>query len=151
MNGNAKTSIRRLLILEDDSARRGAMVEVAEELGAEIEFYRSSKDYLAAFDRWAQDPRAFAISLDHDLLYDEVGELARDLGDGREVTRALILQSRRVPAIIHSSNPYAAPAMMLDLELAGWITHRVTPHSDNLWVAQSWKAQVLEIVESLCE
>jgi hypothetical protein len=49
------------------------------------------------------------------------------------------------PVIVHSTNLAAAPEMVTELEMAGWVAHRVEPYDDRdmEWIGESWKKMVV--------
>lgn len=130
----------RFAILEDDARRREAMARVL----AELPHVRASLfDSAPAMVRWLEAHLAECtlISLDNDLVPLPSGE---DPGEGRHVADWLAERAPVCPVVVHTSNPMAAPSMMLTLELAGWVPERIPPFDDVGWIETAWARFVRE-------
>ena len=81
------------------------------------------------------------LSLDRDL--DSTAVRDDGCGNGEDVTAYLLTQPNRFPIIIHSSNALRAPAMHMELAMAGFGSVYLRPFHD----ADQWAADVLTALE----
>lgn len=85
--------------------------------------------------------RVALLSLDRDL--DSTAVHDDKCGTGEDVTAFLLTQSKRCPVIIHSSNVLRAPAMHMELAMAGIENVYLRPFRD----AGQWAADVIDALE----
>lgn len=108
----------RILALEDDARRIGAFRSVVRSVlrGFELLVFVDAPEMInwLSINLNASD----ILSLDRDL--DATSVTDRNCGTGEDVTDFLIQQSIRPPIVIHSSNGLRAPAMHLELAMAGF-------------------------------
>jgi hypothetical protein len=81
------------------------------------------------------------LSLDRDL--DSTAVHDDGCGNGEDVTAFLLTQSKRCPIIVHSSNALRAPAMHMELAMAGFESVYLRPFHD----ADQWAADVIAALE----
>ena len=86
--------------------------------------------------------RVALLSLDRDLDSTVVHD--DQCGNGEDVAAFLTTQSTRCPIIIHSSNAMRAPAMHMELAMAGFDNVYLRPFRD----ADQWAADVKAALES---
>ena len=132
-------------ILEDDAEGRiPRFRQVLEELKVEAVFHDNAPDFLSWLD--GNSAAVSLLSLDHDLgpTRERHGQ-PFDPGTGRTVSRRMIHMAPRFPVIVHSSNPLDGPAMVFDLESAGWRVLRLPPWGDE-WIPTAWARRVRELL-----
>lgn len=128
-----------IVVLEDESWRTNQMRRVAHDSLAEYEcwFFDNASELQSwlGLHLW----RTRLISLDCDL--DTVdAHTEGNVGSGSDVVDYLAGLAPACPVIIHSSNAMRAPAMHLNLTLAGWPSVRLSPYTD----AELWLTDVLD-------
>lgn len=132
-------------ILEDDAEGRIPLFRrVLDELKIDAVFHDNAPDFL----KWLESAagRVALLSLDHDLgPTRERDGREFDPGTGRDVSKYLIRVAPRFPVIVHSSNPLDGPAMVFDLEPAGWRVLRLPPWGDD-WIPTAWARRVRELL-----
>ena len=129
-----------IAILEDDPGRITAMRNAS--LGTdryERKIFASATELIT----WLESnlERVALLSLDRDLDSTVVHD--DRCGDGEDVTAFLLAQSKRCPIIIHSSNALRAPAMHMELAMAGFESVYLRPFRD----ADQWAADVMAALE----
>jgi len=131
-------SKQTIVVLEDDARRINEMRKVIVNIGF--------RDRTMFFDNantlcewWTENLAQVALmSLDYDL--DTTAALESiDPGSGGDVVELILNTNQMFPVIIHSSNAMRAPAMHMNLTLAGWTDTLLSPYTS----ASSW----LEVVE----
>ncbi len=125
-----------IAVLEDDQRRISAIRAAAQQhfAGYELRIFISALEMIA----WlAYAPRHVAIlSLDCDL--DSTATADRECGTGEDVTAYLASSVPECPVLIHSSNAMRAPAMHMELALAGCKRVKLCPFKDS----DSWANDV---------
>lgn len=124
-------------ILEDDERRITGMSTAFRVHFPDFvpRIFRSAWDMIDWLDQRDADPQL--VSLDCDL--DPQG--THDCGSGEDVTNYLTTHDVHCPIVIHSSNAMRAPAMHMELTLAGYDRVLLCPFvDDQLWAADVAKA-----------
>lgn len=85
--------------------------------------------------------QADVLSLDCDL--DSFAPHVPDCGSGEDVTAYLVTKSAKYPVVIHSSNAQRAPAMHMELSLAGFDRVYLCPFQSQ----QQWTADILSALQ----
>ncbi len=131
-----------LVVLEDDARRIRAMQSALQT--AEIDFDVRWFDHAGDFCAWIQQnlEDTVGVSLDHDL--DSIVGNVDEPGDGSDVVEWLVSQGIKLPVCIHSSNATAAPAMHLQLALAGWNDLVLAPFAD----AAQWIVDIRKLLKA---
>lgn len=130
-----------IAVLEDDQRRITAINAAGRErlVDFEIRVFASARrmvDWLST-----QPSGIRLISLDCDLDATAVDD--DTCGSGEDVTAFLVRRRLLCPVLIHSSNAMRAPAMHMELAMAGYRV-RLCPFQD----AASWAADVRTELES---
>ena len=135
--------MKLLLMLEDDRDRieRFNAVIARHHPDAILKVARTASDFKTEF--WSLTDASDLICLDHDLFPDTPDD--PDPGDGRDVSKFLITQMVRFPALIHSTNARAADSMMFTMRDAGWTVDRIAPIGDD-WIESYWYPVALEMI-----
>jgi hypothetical protein len=120
-----------VLMLEDDPERLARFHTSALRLGVELVVWSNAHRMIAEIG--LQLPTAKLISLDHDLEPED----SSDPGDGLDVAKHIAKLSPMCPVIVHTSNGMRGDVMVGELELAGWVHHRVMPLGDD-WIEVDW-------------
>ncbi len=120
-----------VLMLEDDVERLDRFEAVAAKLGIELVVWADARRMIAELS--AHLLSAALISLDHDLV--PIHDI--EPGDGLDVAKHLATLPPVCPVIVHTSNGVRGDAIIGELELAGWIYHRVPPIGDD-WIEVDW-------------
>jgi len=124
-----------IAVLEDDPRRVRAMRDALKQLDrCQLLIFRSAFEMIA----WLESNSAGAqiISLDVDL--DATALEGDDCGSGEDVSAFLAQNPPLCPIIIHSSNALRAPAMHMELTLAGCADVFLAPFRD----AATWASDV---------
>lgn len=134
-----------IAILEDDERRQAAMRDALRQHDPACDpvFFDNAPDMV----EWLHDhlDDIGLVCLDHDLGPSrERGGVRFEPGTGRDVSRFLAGVAPRCGVVVHSSNPDGAPAMVWELEAAGWSVRRVIPFGDLEWIATSWIERLVE-------
>lgn len=133
----------KIAILEDDSRRIQAMLASLDRRypSYEITVFDGPPEMIAWLKGHLHE--TVLICLDHDLGANRIisGNLT-DPGTGRDVADYLSDEEPCCPLLIHSSNPMAAPGMLMVLEDAGWKCSRLSPYNDLEWVDEAWVPEV---------
>jgi hypothetical protein len=124
-----------ILMLEDSADRLARFAAVMQTVAPGVPFRTWRSAWVMVREVCAFLPAARLISLDHDLAAEEGDE---DPGDGLDVVRFLVQQRQPCPVIIHSSNRQRSDWMAGEMELAGWVYHRVAPLGDD-WIEEHWR------------
>ena len=126
-----------IAVLEDDQRRITAIRAAAKQHFADydLRIFISAREMIDWLVNAPQDVRA--LSLDCDL--DSTALDGNDCGTGEDVTAFLVSNLPDCPVLIHSSNALRAPAMHMELTLAGRERVKLCPFTD----ADSWAADVL--------
>ncbi|PHS17700.1 MAG: hypothetical protein COA78_02960 [Blastopirellula sp.] len=138
-----------IAILEDEIDRVQVMLPLLKELFPHLETVLFSK--APEINAWLEENLecCVLICLDHDLGADIIEEDKRiDPGDGRDVTNFLSNKTPVCPVLIHTTNTYARPTMIESLEENNWEVDYVAPYEDVLWIHQSWKKRVCELLST---
>lgn len=120
--------MHHIAVLEDDARRLSVMRKVAVTALMDCEF--TWFDDANEMVKWlAENPGGYdLLSLDCDL--DATIAAGEDCGTGEDVTAFLAKQVSSCAVIIHSSNALRAPAMHLQLALAGFQKLWLCPFRD---------------------
>ncbi len=125
-----------IAVLEDDPRRFTAIRSAAagELADCEIQLFSDARE----MEQWLSLnlKRLQLLSLDCDL--DSTAMIDGDCGSGEDITRFLASKSPKCPILIHSSNALRAPAMHMELVLAGCDRVVLCPFRD----AEQWAADV---------
>lgn len=129
----------KIAILDDEPERIAEMGRCLARCGSgcEVIAFDNAPDMVA----WLADhlESVQLIGLDHDLGPTRMRDDAIfDPGTGRDVADWLAERAPACPILIHTTNAFAAPGMVLALESAGWRCARVSPYGDLDWVAEVW-------------
>ena len=124
-----------IAVLEDDPRRITAMRNATLDTDR---YERKMFDSATELISWLESnlERVALFSLDRDL--DSTAVHDDKCGNGEDVTAFLLAQSKRFPVIIHSSNALRAPAMHMELAMAGFESVYLRPFRD----ADQWAADV---------
>lgn len=118
-----------IAVLEDDPRRISAIQAAARQCfsGYELHIFISARKMIA----WLEDaPRDIRLlSLDCDLDSTTIDDV--DCGSGEDVTAYLAANLPDCPILIHSSNAMRAPAMHMELLMAGCNRVRLCPFRDS--------------------
>ncbi len=131
---------RHIAVLEDDQRRIDAMRAAASVVLVDFLFIRFcvAGELLGWLNRpWTE---VAVLSLDCDL--DSMVVSGQDSGSGEEVVAELCRMPITFPVIIHSSNAFRAPAMHLELAVAGWSCVRLSPYRDGM----AWAKEVRQLI-----
>jgi hypothetical protein len=129
-------------ILEDDPERTAAFRKAMTGQPFDLVILDNAPGLLSWLD--AGLARTVLISLDHDLGPSRLRADARfEPGSGREVADWLAARPARCPVVVHSANGLAVPGMLLVLEQAGWVAHRVFPSGGLEWIAEECTPTVI--------
>jgi hypothetical protein len=125
-----------IAVLEDDPRRIAAMRTAARThlVDYDVRIFVSAREMIDWLADGAQDVRL--ISLDCDL--DSAARGVDTCGSGEDVTEYLVCNLPDCPVLIHSSNAMRAPAMHLELVLAGCKRVHLCPFQDS----NSWATDV---------
>jgi len=132
-------------ILEDDVEGRQALFRASLADLGDFSMHDNAPDFL----QWLEG--AFGsirlLSLDHDLGPSRPRDHGErfEPGVGMHVVDFLLTRKPAFPVIVHSSNPYDAPTMVVRLEQAGWSAERIVPWGDD-WIPTVWKKRVRELL-----
>lgn len=125
-----------IAVLEDDQRRITSIHKIAqlEFANYQLRIFLSARDMIA----WLSDepPDIKLISLDCDLDLTAVHD--DNCGSGEDVSAFLARNPIDCPILIHSSNAMGAPAMHMELVLAGYKSIMLRPFRDS----QTWAADV---------
>lgn len=129
-----------IAVLEDDPRRITAMRNAS--FGTdryERKMFVSATELIT----WLESnlERVALLSLDRDL--DATAVHDERCGNGEDVTTFLLTQSKRCPIIIHSSNALRAPAMHMELAMAGFERVHLRPFRD----ADQWADDIKAALE----
>lgn len=133
--------MRLIAILEDDTRRIADMQSAATVL-SECEFCFFSDAHEMTTWLASNLERVSLLSLDCDL--DATWLAGVECGSGENVTAFLAQYARKLPIIIHSSNALRAPAMHMELVLAGCSSVMLCPFVDG----QRWGMDVSKALNS---
>ena len=128
--------MRTIAILEDDQRRVAAMLNACAPYfpGLEICIFGSAAEMIAWLVGHHHD--VCVISLDCDL--DATALTDGDCGSGEDVSGFLAENMTNCPVVIHSSNAMRAPAMHMELTMAGCERVVLGPFRDS----ESWATDV---------
>jgi len=135
-----------IAILEDEDRRIEHMKEILTRLypSHQVYFAETAPDMIT----WLGENLAKVVlfSLDNDLGPNQKRDgQVFEPGTGQDVVHVLARHGPVAPVIVHSTNLAAAPEMVTELEMAGWIAHRVEPYDDRdmEWIGESWEKMVV--------
>lgn len=123
-----------IVVLEDDqrrisAIRTAAMYQLAD---FELRIFISARELIAWLASRPNNVRL--LSLDCDLDSTAISDI--DCGTGEDVTAYLASNLTDYPVVIHSSNAMRAPAMHMELALAGCKRVELCPFQDSdRWIA----------------
>jgi hypothetical protein len=135
-----------IAILEDEDRRIECMKEILTRLypSHQVFFAGTAPDMIT----WLGEnlAKVMLFSLDNDLGPNQNrDDQVFEPGTGQDVVHVLACHAPVAPVIVHSTNLAAAPEMVTELEMAGWIAHRVEPYDDRdmEWIGESWEKMVV--------
>ena len=136
-----------IVILDDEPDRLRAMVPVLSRKHPELKVvtFDNAPDVNAWFASNLES--CVLICLDHDLgpTRKRDGEVF-DPGIGRDVADFLATREPVCPIVIHTTNTFARPGMILVLEESGWSVSFVSPYSDTLWIREVWAEEIEHVI-----
>ena len=136
-----------IAILDDEPDRLHAMTPILAERYPQYEVV--TFDNAPDINDWFTDNlnSCVLICLDHDLGPNFKRDGADfDPGIGRHVSDYLASRQPICPIIIHTTNTFARPGMIFELEGSGWDVSYVSPYSDVLGVREVWADEVANVL-----
>ena len=126
-----------IAVLEDDQRRITAITNSGKThlAGYEMRLFRSAREMVAWLAEGLEDVALISLDCDLDstVIHDD------SCGSGEDVTAFLVHNLPNCPVLIHSSNAMRAPAMHMELAMAGCRRAVLCPFRDGA----SWSSDVL--------